>query len=71
MIVYLLWALCCIGLGILLALISLMFQSQRLAKVLEIQLNGLADTHMLGFEALTLSIARVEARVKAVEEEVL
>ena len=56
---------CAIELGVLMA------RGEHLAKVLEVQLNGLADTHMLGFEALTNSIARVEARVKAVEDEVL
>lgn len=62
-----------IGIGIICAgeLGWLMGRQEHLAKVLEIQLNGLADTHMLGFEALTNSIARVEARVKAVEDEVL
>jgi hypothetical protein len=62
-----------IGIGIVCAgeLGWLMARQERLAKVLEIQLNGLSDTHMLGFEALTNSIARVEARVKAVEDEVL
>ena len=71
MIVYLLWAIVCIGLGILLALIQLILQQERLKKSCEFQLNALSHTHMLGFEALTLSLARVEARVKAVEDEVL
>ena len=71
MIVYLLWAIVCIGLGILLALIQLILQQERLKKSCDIQLNGLSDTHMLGFEALTHSLARVEARIKAVEDEVL
>ena len=71
MILALLWALVCVGAGILIAIVTLILRGERLAKAVQMHLNGLSDTHALGFESLTLSIARVEARVKAVEEEVM
>ena len=71
MILVLLWAIVGIGMGVLIALVTLIRRSEILAKNVDGHLNGLFEAHRVGFEALTLSIARVEARVKAVEDEVL
>ena len=58
-------ALCVILLAILLR------RSEHLAQVLEMQIRALGATHLVGFEALTIEMRKIEQRIKAVEEEVL
>jgi hypothetical protein len=53
------------------ALLQLIDLTKRTEQVLITQMKSLAETHMMGFEALTLSLERVEKRVKILEDEVL
>jgi hypothetical protein len=46
-----------------------MLREQRdTARALEIQLNGLGETHSAGLELVTISLNRLEARVKRLED---
>jgi hypothetical protein len=56
---------CAVELGVLMA------RGERLAKAIEVQLNALGQTHIMGFEVLTLELRKLETRMKAVENEVL
>ena len=55
---------CAIELGVLLQ------RSEYLAKTLGMQMTGLGQTYLQGLEVVTLSLERLEKRVKAIEEEV-
>jgi len=45
----------------------LLRQNRRATQVLTAQLNSLGDTHMMGFEALTMDLDRLKARVAELE----
>jgi hypothetical protein len=61
-----------IGIGLVCAieLGMLMARGEYLRRVLEVQLKGLGETHLLGFEALTGELQKLERRIKAIEDEV-
>lgn len=46
-------------------------RAEELGQVLVVQMKGFNETHMLGLEAVTMSLERLEKRVKDLEEEVL
>jgi hypothetical protein len=50
-------------------LVRIILQGDQVARVLEIQIRGLGETHMLGFEALTQTLDRFETRLKHLEDE--
>jgi hypothetical protein len=56
---------CAIELGVLLA------RSERLARVLKVQLNGLGATYLQGLEILTMDVDKLKAKVRELEDEVL
>lgn len=54
--------------GMILVGLYLSMEIRRSSRVAEMVFAGLNETHRLGFEALTISLERLEARVKALEE---
>jgi hypothetical protein len=62
-----------IGIGLICAgeLGWVMARSERLAKVLEVQLKGLNATYLQALEILTMDVDKLKARVKELEDEVL
>ena len=55
---------CAIELGVI------MQRGQRLANTLEMQMKGLGQTYLQGLEIVTVSLERLEKRVKVIEDEV-
>jgi hypothetical protein len=45
-------------------------RGDRLARALEVQIQGLGDTHLAGFEALTIQLKRLEERVDLTERQI-
>ena len=48
-------------------LVHLIRRTEELALVIEAQIQGLGETHMLGFESVTHQLAQFEKRIKKVE----
>jgi uncharacterized membrane protein YciS (DUF1049 family) len=48
-------------------LLSVLVQGARVERAISTQLNALSHTHLQGFEALTITLERLEKRVKEVE----
>ena len=55
---------CAVELGVLLQ------RSGHLAKTLGMQMTGLGQTYLQGLEIVTVSLERLEKRVKVIEDEV-
>jgi hypothetical protein len=51
-------------------LFAIMMRGERLARVLAVQLNSMSDTHMQGFEALTIQLKRLEERIDLCERQI-
>ena len=56
---------CAIELGVIMA------RGEYLAKVLEIQIKGLAQTNLDALGILTMDIDKIKAKIKELEDEVL
>lgn len=49
----------------------LLIQNRRITRAIEVQLDGLGETHRLGFEALAMDIDRLKQRVLDLETDAL
>jgi hypothetical protein len=61
------WVIALALIGCLVMLIGLFVQGHRLGPVLMAQLKGLGDTNLLGYEALTQIISKLEERLRKLE----
>ena len=49
-------------------LVHLIRRGEELALIVEAQLQGLGETHMVGFESVNHQLAQLERRIKKVED---
>lgn len=64
---FVLWVIALALIGCLGMLISLFMQGQVLGRSLMVQMKGLGETNLIGYEALTLQMNRLDDRVKKLE----
>jgi hypothetical protein len=65
-----LWVIAVMLTACALFLFELMVQNRRATRALAIQLDGVSDTHMQGFEALAISLKKLEERVDLAERQI-
>lgn len=68
MTVFAIWAFVAIAGMCAWLLVHLIRRTEELALVIEAQIQGLGETHMLGFESVNHQLAQFEKRIKKVED---